>query len=101
MSLPYEERRYFESPKYPEIVYWKKFSSAHLHLSSNGYVEMAEYMTGVVPIYSNKELEGMHINEVVKMLKEKGITLPDNNEFEKAIGNYEKFLYCNEDILIC
>ena len=100
-SLPDVERSYFIRPKYKEIVYWDKCSSVHLHLSNNGYVEMAEYMTCVMPISSSKEIEGMHIKEVVKMLKEKDITLPDGNEFETAINNYERSWYCKEEMLNC
>lgn len=101
-SLPYKEKSYFIKPKYPDIVYWNwGYSNAHLHLSKNGIVEMSEGMDVVIPGISNKEFEGKNIKEVVEMLKTKGIKIPDNNEFVKAIQDYDYRTYQKEEMLNC
>lgn len=101
-SLPWSERDLFSRPKYQNIVYWnRKHSSAHLHLTSNGFVEMSEYMDCVIPEISNKDLEGKNIKEIVNILKERGVKFPDNNEFEKAIEDYDNRVYQKEEMLNC
>lgn len=101
-SLPSDEKKYFMKPQYPSIVYWNYgFSNAHLHLSKNGTVEMSEYMDSVIPGISNKDFENKSIKEVVKMIKAKGIKIPENNEFVKEIQNYDNWTYQKEEMLNC
>ena len=110
-SLSWEERYRFQSPRYKDLVYLdpnytlhslmevaKK--TAHLHLTPNGFVNEAEG----VDCYSkfkvtNEELKGMHVKKVVELLKERGITLPSDNELESTINNVEKFIKEKEGML--
>ena len=101
-ALSIEEKLYLIQPSYRSIVYWKGIlCSAHLHLSKNGTVEMSEYMDTVIPKISNEDLEGKNIKEVVKIIKEKGIIIPENSELTKAIQEYDKLNYQREEILNC
>ena len=117
-SLPWEERYRFQRAKYRDLVYIDpsypshglglnglgliKISRerAHLHLTSNGFVELAE----AVDSYSNykvtnEELKGMHVKDVVKLLKEREIILPSNNELEASIDRVENFIREKEGLL--
>ena len=97
-----EEKVYFLNRSYKDVVYWRKgFCSVHLHLSKNGTVEMSECMDTVIPGISNEDLEGKNIKEVVKIIKEKGIIIPENSELTKAIQEYDKLNYQREEILNC
>lgn len=101
-SLSSAEKFYFMKPKYPNIVYWNYgVGSAHLHLSKKGTVERSEYMDAVIPGISNKDFEGKNIKEVVEMIKTKGIKIPENNEFVKAIQDYDNWTYQKEEMLNC
>ncbi len=101
-SLPWSERNLFSRPKYPDIVYWNRGNSrAHLHLNSNGFVELSDYMDWVIPEISNEDLEGKNIKEIVNMLKERGVKFPENNGLEKAIEDYDNWVYKKEETLNC
>lgn len=89
-SLPWEERYRFIRAKYPQLVYIDSKKSPHLHLTSNGFVEEAEYIDFFSRNkISNEQLRGMHITEVIKLFKENGIELPENNELEKSVNRVE------------
>lgn len=89
-SLPWEERYRFNRAKYPQLVYIDSKKSPHLHLTSNGFVEEAEYIDFFSRNkISNEQLRGMHITEVIKLFKENGIELPKNNELEKSVNRVE------------
>ena len=110
-SLPWEERYRFQRARYKDLVYLVpnytlhspmevERKTAHLHLTPNGFVNEAEG----VDCYSkfkvtNEELKGMHVKEVVELLKERGITLPSDNELESTINNVEKFIKEKEGML--
>ena len=110
-SLPWEERYRFQRARYKDLVYLDpnytlhssmevERKTAHLHLTSNGFVKEAEG----VDCYSkfkvtNEELKGMQVKEVVELLKERGITLPSDNELESTINNVEKFIKEKEGML--
>jgi len=71
-SLPWEERRFFEKPKYDNIVYlnpihYSTSIMTHFHLSLDGFVEKSEGV-GVYTNYqiTDNEVEGMHVKEVLK-----------------------------------
>lgn len=100
-SLPWSERYLFSRPKYQDIVYWNRgYGSARLHLTRNGFVRWSEYMD-IIPGISNEDLEEKNIKEVVSMLKEKRIEFPENNEFEKAIKDYDNWIYQKDEMLNC
>jgi len=110
-SLPWEERYRFQRARYKDLVYLNpnytlhspmevERKTAHLHLTPNGFVKEAEG----VECYSkfkvtNEELKGKHVKEVVELLKERGITLPSDNELESTINNVEKFIKEKEGML--
>ena len=99
-SLSWDERRLFK-PRYKDIVYWDyKNSMAHLHLTRNGFIEMADEMEHITHC-NNEYLKGKNIKEIVRMLKEEGVKFPENSEFEKAIKDYDNWCYQKEEMLNC
>ena len=97
-----EEKVYFLNRSYKDVVYWRRgFCSVHLHLSKNGTVEMSECMDIVIPGISNEDLEGKNIKEVVKIIREKGIIIPEDSELTKAVQDYNNWNYQKEEILNC
>ena len=97
-----EEKVYFLNRSYKDVVYWRRgFCSVHLHLSKNGTVEMSECMDTVIPGISNEDLEGKNIKEVVKIIREKGIIIPEDSELTKAVQDYNNWNYQKEEILNC
>ena len=103
-SLPWEERCYFAKPRYGSIAYLNGFgrSGAHVHLTRNGNVYgsegISEYTNGVI---EDKSLMGLNIKKVVDIFKEKGISLPKNNEVEKAIKQADNWQYQKDEMLNC
>lgn len=102
-SLPWEERYVFAKPRYRDIVYLKPESrNAHLHLTKNGIVEMADdvsvWTDGVI---KDEELKGLHVRKVVELFKERGKKLPESNELEKAIESADNWIYQKEEMLNC
>ena len=102
-SLPWEERYYFSEPRYGDIVYLNPISrAALLRLTENGFVEMAENITGYTEsVIRDEELMGLNVRDVVKLFQEKGIKLPENNELERVIKAADKWIYQKEGILDC
>ena len=101
-ALSNEEKFYLSQPNYRSIVYWKGvLCYAHLHLNKNGTVEMSECMDTVIPGISNEDLEGKNIKEVVKIIRKKGIIIPEDSELTKAIQDYNNLNYQKEEILNC
>lgn len=102
-SLPCEERCYFSNPRYRDIVYLNPNSRvAHLHLTKDGSVEMAEDITDFTKsAIKDEELTGLNVRDVVKLFKDKGIELPENNELEIAIKEADKWIQQKEGILDC
>ena len=104
-SLPWNEKKLFSRPEYQDVVCWNRdlARSPHLHLTRNGFVKKAEFMEYItfdIDIY-NEELVGKNIKEIVKMLKERHIKFPENNEFEKAIKDYDNWIYQKDEMLNC
>lgn len=102
-SLPWEERFYFSKPRYRDIVYLDPGSRmAHLHLTKNGFVEMAEDITTYTKsVIKDEELEGLNIQRVLELFNEKDIKLPENNGLEEAIKDVNKWNYQRDGILDC
>lgn len=109
-SLPWEERFMFQKTNYRNIVYLNNDVSdlAHLHLTADGKVEMAEdfnYLQKEDPNNVNIDLdsyfEGKHIKEVVQYLKSKNISLSPNNGLEEAIKGYDKWTFLKDEFLNC
>lgn len=102
-SLSWDERYLFENLRYRDLVYIDSYRrSAHLHLTSKGFVELAEEIGSYTNFkVKDDELKGMHIKDVVNLLKEKGISLPSGNELEETIKDVEKWNYQKEEMLNC
>lgn len=102
-SLPWEERCYFSKPRYRDIVCLDPGSRmAYLHLTKNGFVEMADDITTYTKsVIKDEELEGLNIQRVLELFNEKGIKLPENNGLEKAIKDVNKWNYQRDGILDC
>jgi len=102
-SLPSEERHLLEKPRYRSLVYVEQgHIGAHLHLTTDGIVEESER----IDIYTNfkikdQDLQGMHIKDVVHVLKDNGIVLPSDNELENAVNSAERWNYQREEMLNC
>lgn len=95
------EKKYLMDPEYRKNVSCNLNGDClQLKLSSDGYVQESEFIGHMTPNSSIKELEGKHIKEVVRILKESNV-LPKNNEFEIAISNYEKAVHFREEMLNC
>ncbi len=92
----------FLYPQYRRIVYLDSNNRyAHLHLDKDGFVRMSERMDSVIPDISDDDLVGKNIKEIVSMMQEKGIKLPESNEFEQAIKDYDNQVYQRDGILDC
>lgn len=102
-SLSWDERYLLKRPKYKDLVYIDSHRrSAHLHLTSKGFVELAEEIGSYTNFkVKDDELKGMHIKDVVNLLKEKDIALPIGNELEETIKEIEKWNYQKEEMLNC
>jgi len=102
-SLPWDERILLAKAKYKDLVYIDSHHiSAHLHLTSKGFVEISEGIGDYTNFkVKDSELEGMHIKDVVKLLKEKGFSLPNGNELEETIKDVEKWNYQKEEMINC
>lgn len=102
-SLSWDERYLFGRPRYRDLVYIDPHRrSAHLHLTPKGFVELAEEIGSYTNFkVKDDELKGMHIKDVVNLLREKGISLPSGNELEETIKDVEKWNYQKEEMLNC
>ncbi len=101
-SLSNNELWYIKKPKYAWKVYWNYgYDSACLYLSARGIIEKAKDIEHIIPNISDKSLEGKDIKEVVALIEQKGILLPKNNGFTKAIEDYDDWFYQKEEMLNC
>ena len=101
-SLPDYEKHYFDRPKYKSLVGWNNGTSyARLYLSNKGTVEWSRYMNTVVPGIFNEDFEGRNIKQVVEMIKDKGVEIPEDSDILKAIKNYDNETYQKEEMLNC
>lgn len=110
-SLPWEEKYRFNRVRYRDIVYLDpnysiqsedkiKGIAAHLHLTSRGIVEEAEgfdlYTNNAI---TNEQLEGMRVEDVLSLLREKNITLPEDSEIIETVKNAENWKKQREGLL--
>ncbi len=102
-SLPIGEKRFFEDVHYRELVYLNQHTtSAHLHLDKDGYVEMAEGVSACLHYkIPDEQMRGLHVKQIVGMLKFEGFPLPANNELEEIIRYIENWDYLRNGILDC
>ena len=102
-SLSPREICYITKPRYNDTAYLNpNYGKEHLHLTNDGIVCMSEYITSYTnSVIKDKDLEGLHIREVIELFKESGINLPENNGLEKAIESFEKRNYQKEEMLNC
>lgn len=102
-SLPGEERQIFEKPRYRSIVYVDlERGPAHLHLTPDGFVETSEGLGFYTQFrVQDTELLGMHVKEVIELLKSKKVILPKDNELQTTVNNVERWNYLREEMLNC
>lgn len=102
-SLPFKEAFLLYEAKYDNIVYVNPTTrSAHLHLNKNGTIAIAENISlWTRNNIKDNDIEGMDIKDAVKLIKEKGYELPNNNELESAINRVEKQNKIKEEIFNC
>ena len=102
-SLSYDEKCLLKKNKYTDLVYLEpRRRIAHLHLTSNGFINESEGVGAYTNfVIKDKDLEGMHIKNAVKLFKEKRISLPKDNELSTAIKRYENSIYQKEEMLNC
>ncbi len=98
-SLPLEESIYFIKPKFQNSVKFSTKGIARLYLSEDGIVETSEYLELEQITISNNELIGKSIREVVEIFKNRQIELPEGNEFETVIEDYDNWVYQKEEML--
>ena len=91
-SLPFEDSYRFERAKYKEEICIDPDKSIYLYLNSDGYVQKSE---GIDRLSNNKisndQLKGMYVTDVVALLKENEITLPEYNLLELSVLKVENF----------
>lgn len=90
-SLPSEERSFLDPPRYPSFVV---VNSTSIYLTKDGFIKYIE-KDDHSQSFTEKNI---HLKEYVKNLKSKGI-LPENNELEVVINNYENNIYSREELL--
>ena len=102
-SLPFSEAFYLYEPIYDNIVYVNpKTGSAHLHLHKDGTIAIAENISlWTRNTIKDDDIEGMHIKDAVKLIKDNGFKLPEDNELEKVINKVDKLLSQREEVLNC
>jgi len=111
-SLSWDERYLFAKHKYKDLVYLDRNcklhspvdaerNTAHLHLTTNGFVKESVGIGAHTHfLIKDKDIIGMHVKEVVKLLSDKDL-LPKENELEKAIKDIEYWNYQKEEMLNC
>ena len=111
-SLSWDERYLFAKHKYKDLVYLDRNfklhspvdaerNTAHLHLTTNGFVkESVGISAHTHSLIKDKDIIGMHVKDVVKLLSDKDL-LPKENELEKAIKDIEYWNYQKEEMLNC
>lgn len=102
-SLPSDEKRFFSDANYRGLVYLDlSTTSAHLHLDSEGYVEMAEGVSACLHYkISDEQMRGLHVKRILGMLRYEGFSLPNNNELEEVIHQVENWDTVRNGILDC
>ena len=102
-SLSKEEMCYFIPLEYrKKINLYFNSKIISFHLSKNGIVEEIENLE-YLPNFTikAKELKGLHINKVAKILKLKGVELPKNNELDMEINSHISWDFLRSQILTC
>ena len=100
-SLPWNEKHYFNDISYNNVIYVDCINKlAHFHVTKDGFIEMSKYMEFLTKgKIKNEEVEGLHVKEARKLLKEKGIELSKDNELERSIHTVERNKKIKEGLL--
>lgn len=99
-TLSKKEKELVRKTIYRGIIYMDTFT--HFHLSQDGLVSDAEGI-GSYTNYKirNEELENKHISEVFLLFKERGITLPNDNELACEVIRTEQLEEIRRKMLEC
>ncbi len=103
-SLPLDERAFLSQPIYNSIAYLFPIEKApfNLYLTATGFVERSENVSKWTnSIVKDEELIGLHVKQVVKLLEDRGINLPENSVLKEEIQFVDNQEYCKEGILDC
>ena len=105
-SLPSDEQFMFQKTNYSSIVHLNNDipNLAHLHLTADGIVEMAEnfnYLKERNTTDLDNYFKGKHIKEVLEYFKSNNITLHPNNAIEDAIKWHDKWVFLKDEFLNC
>lgn len=102
-SLPNDEMCFFVPLEYrSKVNLYFNYHIISFHLSKNGIIEEIdnlEYLPNF-PIKA-KQLKGMHIDQVVNLLKQNGVELPQNNELDKEINYHNNWQFLRKQLLNC
>lgn len=107
-SLPSDEQMLLLPPEYPRLVYVYKerfsmySSNTHFLLDKNGFVEECEEIKTYLPEYTDDQVVGMHIKEVVSLMKERDyLYIPHCSEIDKVLKGMDLETYLREELLNC
>lgn len=102
-SLSKKEKAFFQIPEHRTLVYVdSNHSCAHLHLTPSGIVISSEHLDEYTKFkVDDKDLIGMHIENVINLLKDNQIYLPFYNELESTVNNIANHIYLKEEMLNC
>ena len=102
-SLSLREKTYLLEQREEYIVYFDRNNSgAHLHLSEYGIVRDAELVDGFTDFeVTDKELIGLHLQDVINLFENRGIKYPGIKEFKFLSNSFNKKKQAREGILNC
>ena len=107
-SLPSDEQMLLLPPEYPRLVYvyqtrFSMYSSnTHFHLDKAGYVMECEEIKSYIPEYTDEQVVGMHIKEVISLMKERSyLYIPHCSEIDKVLKDIDLETYLREELLNC
>lgn len=61
---------------------------SYLLLDKNGNVKKANFMNEIIPDITNDDLINLHLNDVIKIMKQKKIKRSVINIFDEVVNNY-------------
>jgi len=101
-SLSEEEKRFIKEPCYPDILYLYNKGGEHVHISSDGMIDMREYMT----FYNSQDITSNKVKEIsvggfIELFEKKGTPLPGDSEVIRAENAYSNQNRLRNNIIEC
>lgn len=99
-TLPWKYRKFLLPIEYPDSIFLMLDSGCvTIYLNKDGHVNKIE---GLECLKLNEsEINNIHIKDLMDLLINKGITLPDNNQLVETIMSQDKWKYINKKFLDC